>query len=87
MIGVTRWEGVSGMVITNEVLVTIAANAAVPMLALDPWVYRQVRAVIVRPTVATLGGARPGPVAGTMTDDPISTSGVAMANNGPLAIS
>ena len=87
MIGVTRWEGVSGMVITNEVLVTIAANAAVPMLALDPWVYRQVRAVIVRPTVATLSGARPGPVAGTMTDDSISTSGVAMANNGPLAIS
>ena len=82
-----RWEFVGGLSPSNEARVTIAANAAIPILALDIWVYRQVRAVIVRPTVAMLAGARAGPATGTMTDEPVSTSGVAMADSGPLALS
>jgi MtfA peptidase len=86
LIGLVRWEFI-GMSPTDDARVTIAANAAIPILTLDTWVYRQVRAVIVRPSVATLHGTRAGPAAGTMTDDPIMTSGVAMANGGPMAIS
>jgi MtfA peptidase len=87
LVELARWEAVGGLSLTNEVRVTIAANAAIPILGLDTSLYRQVRAVIVRPSVATVTGARAGPSAGTMTDDPMSTSGVAMDGSGPLAIS
>ena len=87
VIALAHWESIAGLVLTNEVRVTVAANAAIPVLALGTHVYRQVRAVIVRPTTAVMGGQRTGPAGGTMTDDPMLTSGVAFAETGPIAIS
>lgn len=81
------WETTDGMVLTDEMRVIIAANAAIPVLELDVGVYAQVRAVIVRPSAARLSGRRAGPTAGTVDDSPMWTTGVAMPGTGPVAIS
>jgi MtfA peptidase len=81
------WEATDGMVLTDEMRVTIAANAAVPVLELDVGVYAQVRAVIVRPSAARSSGRRAGPAVGTVDESPMWTTGVAMPGTGPVAIS
>lgn len=81
-----RWESVDGIELTDEVLVTIAANAAIPILSFDTWPYRQVRAVIVRPTSVVSAGTRAGPVAGTFTDELMGIAGEAAPHAGPVAL-
>ena len=82
-----RWESVDGIDLTDEVLVTVAANAAIPILSFDIWPYRQVRSIIIRPTATISTGTRAGPVAGTFTDEELATIGEASPRTGPLAIS
>ena len=82
-----RWEAVAGSELTDEILVTLAANAAIPVLSFDLWPYRQVRSIIVRPTASMSGGLRAGPVAGTYTDQPVGIIGVASPHSGPVSIS
>lgn len=81
------WETTDGMALTDEMRVTIAANAAVPVLEVGVGVYGGVRAVIVRPTAARTEGWRSGPSAGTVDDSPMWTTGVALPGTGPVAIS
>ena len=82
-----RWEAVGGVELTDELLVTIAANAAIPILSFDTWPSRRVRSIIVRPTAVVSGGTRAGPVAGTYTDDVIGMIGEASPHSGPVALS
>ncbi|MCY7298057.1 MAG: zinc-dependent peptidase [Ilumatobacteraceae bacterium] len=82
-----RWEAVAGSELTDEILVTLAANAAIPLLSFDLWPYRQVKSIIVRPTVSISGGLRAGPVAGTYTDQPIGIIGEASPHSGPVSLS
>jgi len=82
-----RWEAVAGSHLTNEILVTLAANAAIPVLSFDLWPYRQVKSIIVRPTASVSGGVRAGPVAGTYTDQPVDIIGEASPHSGPVSIS
>lgn len=82
-----RWEGVAGIELTDEVLVTLAANAAIPLLSFDLWPYRQVKSIIVRPRASMSGGLRAGPVAGTYTDEPMGVIGEASPHSGPISIS
>ena len=82
-----RWEAIAGTELTDEILVTLAANAAIPVLSFDLWPYRQVRSIIVRPTASMSGGLRAGPVAGTFTDQPVSIIGEASPHSGPVSIS
>ena len=82
-----RWEGVAGIELTDEVLVTLAANAAIPLLSFDLWPYRQVKSIIVRPTASMSGGLRAGPVAGTYSDEPMGVIGEASPHSGPISIS
>jgi len=82
-----RWEAVAGSELTDEVLVTLAANAAIPLLSFDLWPYRQVKSIIVRPTASISGGVRAGPVAGTYTDQPIGIIGEASPHSGPVSLS
>ncbi|MGB5759186.1 MAG: M90 family metallopeptidase [Acidimicrobiales bacterium] len=81
-----RWEPVGGLELTTPMIVTIAANAAIPVLALDLWLYRNVGSIIVRPSAARSSGVRAGPTAGVVTDDEISTIGQTMPHSGPLSI-
>lgn len=61
-IGEKYFEGVAGMAITDEVRVTIAANACVLMLGIDPdEPYPQLRTIIVYPTAYVATGTTVGP--------------------------
>ena len=87
LVSTKSWEGVSGLTITDEMKVTIAANAAIPILAHDTWPYRQVKAIIVRPSSTTSNSRRSGPAAGTYTNDAVDIVGEAAPNFGPVALS
>lgn len=87
LIGGARWESVGGFEITEEVQVTIAANAAIPILHLDPWLYREVHSIIVLPTTSVAVGERAGPADGTVSDDPMAIIGEAAPHSGPVSIS
>lgn len=87
LISTKRWEAVGDVRLTDEVLVTVAANAAIPILRLDPWLYRQVRSVIIQPTTTVSHGVRAGPGRGTVTDRPTPVIGEALANSGPVSVS
>lgn len=67
--------------------VTIAANAATPILDLDLSLYRNVRSIIARPTAVTSTKKRAGPVPGVATDGPMSTIGEAAPHSRPMSIS
>ena len=45
-----NWEGCGGLVLTDEIKVTIAANACLLLLGLEPDCFRRVRSVLVYPT-------------------------------------
>ncbi len=82
-----RWEAAARFELTDEVQVTIAANAAIPILAFDSWPYRQVKSIIVHPSATVSSGLRSGPVAGTYTDHPMGIIGEASPNGGPVSLS
>ncbi len=82
-----RWEAAAGFELSDEVQVTIAANAAIPILAFDSWPYRQVKSIIVHPSATVSSGLRSGPVAGTYTDNPMGIIGEASPNGGPVSLS
>jgi MtfA peptidase len=82
-----RWEAVRGATLDDEMRITIAANAAIPLLGLDLGVYRSVQAIVVRPGVAITNAARSGRVGGTFSDQHMATIGEAFPNSGPVALS
>jgi MtfA peptidase len=87
MVAAKRWESVRGFELTDEMRITIAANAAIPILELGISAYRNVQAIVVRPGVAVSSAARSGRVSGTYSDDTMATVGEAFPNSGPVAIS
>ncbi len=82
-----RWEAVQGFALNDEIRATIAANAAIPVLALGVESYRHVHAIVVRPTAASSSGLRAGRAGGTVSDHTMSVIGEAFPNHGPVAIS
>ena len=87
LLATKRWEAVAGYELTDDVQVTIAANAAIPILSFDTWPYRQVKSIIVRPSATVSSGVRSGPVAGTYSDHPVGIIGEASPNSGPVSLS
>ncbi len=79
------WEGVS-LDLTDDMRITVAANAAIPILAHDTYPYRQVKAILVRPSSAVSHAVRSGPVAGTFVDDAVHLVGEATPNAGPVVL-
>ena len=59
-----RWEAARGFTLTDEIQVTIAAQAALLVLGLGYEAYRGVGTIIVHPTTMQLTGERGGPIAG-----------------------
>lgn len=82
-----RWEAAAGFELSPEMIVIIAANAAIPILGLDPWVYRMVNSVIVHPSTTVAHGLRSGQGAGTVSDEAMAVVGVATPNAGPMTLS
>ena len=82
-----RWEAAAGFSLTDEMIATIAANAAIPILELGPWVYRQVNSIIVHPTMTISSGRRSGPSAGIESDADVPIVGLAGPNSAPVSLS
>ena len=80
-----RWEAAQGFSLSDEIQVTIAAQAALLVLGLGYEAYHGVQTIIVHPTTMTLTGERGGPIAGTRTDSPLPVLGVAHYD-GPVII-
>jgi len=72
-----RWEAARGFVLTDEVRVTIAAQAALLALGFDEDPYANVGTIIVHPTTMIFTGPRGGAIPGTVVDSPLHALGVA----------
>ena len=79
-----RWEAAHGFELTDEIVVTIAAQAALLALELAPDAYRNVGTVLVHPTTITVEGARVV-APGLATDAPMAILGQAHLD-GPVVI-
>ncbi len=82
-----RWEAVGAIELTDEVLVTVAANAALPILELGSGVYRNVASILVQPGTRLSHGVRAGPSVGVVSDEPMPVVGEATPNQGPISVS
>jgi MtfA peptidase len=81
-----RWEAAQGFELTDEIRVTIAAQASMLILGLeddDP--YRNVGTIIVHPTTMYFPLEQAGPVPGTVVDSPLSLLGLA-EYDGPVIV-
>ena len=87
LINEKSWEAAAGFDLSDEMIMTIAANAALPILGLDLWVYRMVKGVIVHPSTMVSHGQRSGPGADTVSDAAMAVVGVATPNSGPMTLS
>ena len=59
-----RWEAANGFELTDEVVVTIAMQAAVLILGLDTDYFCKVTSIIVHPTTFSIPGPRPTSIRG-----------------------
>lgn len=82
-----HWEAARGFTLTSEIVLTIAAHAALLILGLDRRVYRDVRAVIVHPSTITQRGPRATTVPGVVADGPLRVLGHALSRRGPVVLS
>ena len=81
-----HWEAAGGFALTDEITVTIAAQAALVILGLSVDEYREVSAIIVYPSAMQSQGVYAGPVSGTVIDGAHPVLGEAHGNRGPVLI-
>lgn len=81
-----HWEAANGFTLTDEITVTIAAQAALLVLGLDVDDYREVSAVIVYPTAMQSRGVHGGPISGTLVDGIVPVLGEAHDHRGPVLL-
>lgn len=86
-VGRTRWEAARGFRLDQEVVVTIAASAALLAIGLDRDCYRHVRAVVVHPRTFTNRSVRATAVRGVVTEAPQRLLGHARDGQGPVVLS
>ena len=87
LIATKRWEAARGFTLDDEVIVTIAAHAALLVLALPSGdrLYGQAGPIIVHATSMVLDGPRPGPIPGSLMDGPLHVSGHTR-HHGPVVL-
>ncbi len=81
-----HWEASHGFTLSDEIIVTVAAQAAVLTLGLTVHEYREVSAIIVYPTAMQSRGVYAGPVPGTVTDGMVPVLGEAHDGRGPVLL-
>jgi Uncharacterized protein conserved in bacteria len=81
-----HWEAAHGFVLSDEITVTIAAQAALLVLGLSVDEYREVSAIIVYPTAMQSRGVHGGPVSGTVSDGIVPVLGEAHDRRGPVIL-
>jgi Mlc titration factor MtfA (ptsG expression regulator) len=86
LISMVRWEAARGFTLTDEIVVTIAAQASVLVLGLDVGYFRNATSVIVHPTTFSIPGPRPGPVPGLVDEGIHVLNGEAHHERGPILL-
>lgn len=81
-----HWEAAHNFALTDEITVTVAVQAAMLVLGLDPADLREVSAIIVYPTAMQSRGVTAGPIPGTVSDGVIPILGEAHGSRGPLLL-
>jgi Mlc titration factor MtfA (ptsG expression regulator) len=84
MVADTSWEAANGFELTDEMMVTIAVQAALLVLELPADAYRGVQAIVVHPSTLVLDGEH-SLVPGVVSDGPMAILGQA-SYNGPVLI-
>ncbi|MET0665034.1 MAG: M90 family metallopeptidase [Acidimicrobiales bacterium] len=86
LLGEKRWEAARRLPQTEDMRLSLAAQAYIKVLGLDFECYHDVRSIIVTPTTRVLTHPRPGPARGTVTDAPFPVIGQAHDRRGPIII-
>ncbi|MEY2399923.1 MAG: MtfA peptidase [Ilumatobacteraceae bacterium] len=81
-----RWEAARGFVMTDEVVVTIAMQAAVLILGLDSDYFGKVTSIIVHPTTFSIPGPRATDIRGMLDDGSRPLLGEAHHDRGPILL-
>lgn len=84
LLATKKWEAAHGFTLSEEILVTVASQAALLVLGLPADALREVQAVIVHPTTVVLTGPRTV-VPGLVSDGPMRIGGQARYA-GPVVI-
>jgi Mlc titration factor MtfA (ptsG expression regulator) len=81
-----RFEAARGFELTQDVVLTIAANACLLILGLGRDAYRDVGAIIVHSSTITQRGPRATSIRGVVADGPMRVLGHALDRRGPVVI-
>jgi Mlc titration factor MtfA (ptsG expression regulator) len=81
-----RWEAANGFELTDEVVVTIAMQAAVLVLGLDTDYFGKVTTIIVHPTTFAIPGPRPTAILGMIDAGTRPLLGEAHHDRGPILL-
>ena len=81
-----HWEAARGFALDDEIIVTVAVQAALLVLELGVEEYREVSAIIVYPTAMQSRGVSAGPVPGTITEGVTPVLGEAHDGRGPVLL-
>jgi Mlc titration factor MtfA (ptsG expression regulator) len=81
-----RWEAANGFALTDEMVVTIAMQAAVLILGLDTDYFGKVSSIIVHPTTFSIPGPRGTSIRGMVDDGLRPLLGEAHHDRGPILL-
>ena len=86
LVATKRWEAAKGFALSDEIVVTIAAQAAVLILGLDTDYFGKVTSIIVHPTVFSIPGPRPTAIHGMVDEGERPLLGEAHHDRGPILL-
>ena len=86
LVATKRWEGAKGFVMTDEVIVTIAFQAAVLLLGLDAGYFGKVTNIIVHPSTFSIPGPRATAIRGMVDTGERPLLGEAHHDRGPILL-
>ena len=86
IVGTKRWEAANGFELTDDVVVTIAIQAAVLLLGLDTSYFGKVTTIIVHPTTFSIPGVHATEILGMVDEGPRPLLGEAHHDRGPVLL-
>ena len=83
-----RWEGARGVEVTDEMVLTVAAHAALLAAGFEPDTepFLNVRAIVLHARTIVTRQLRPGPVSGVVTSGPQYLAGQSGHGHGPVLL-
>jgi len=86
IVATKRWEAARGFTLTDDVVVTIAMEAAVLVLGLDESYFGKVTTIIVHPTTFSIPGPHATEILGMVDAGPRPLLGEAHHDRGPMLL-